>query len=113
VEKLFDHDKFIQQTAGDRNIAVQVFFLYRDSIEADLDQMERAAEQLDFAALCRLAHKSKSGFIIMGSDTLFALSRELETLSREKNPDALKLIPEYRSLSLLLLEQLREEFGNE
>lgn len=79
----FNREEFVRQAADNEDVARQVAQLYHRDIAQDLSLMDAAFADQNMEALRRLAHKSKSGFIIMGASELYQLALSIE--SRCKN----------------------------
>lgn len=83
----FDREEFIRQAAENEDVARQVAQLYHRDIDKELNAMDIAFRAQDMEALRRLAHKSKSGFIIMGANTLFQLAVGIEVRCKNGETD--------------------------
>lgn len=107
----FDREDFINQAAGSEDIAKQVVELYHRDVAKDLLEIETAFEAGNLEAIRRLAHKSKSGFIIMGATPLHKLALQLETKAKHGDSDLKADLATFRVQCEGLEKELCSEFG--
>lgn len=106
----FNREDFITQTAGSEDIAKQVAELYHRDIANDLASIDAAFSANDFEQVRRLAHKSKSGFIIMGARDLYDLALRLETRAKQVETDLTEDLQKFRADCEALDQELCAEF---
>jgi len=105
--KLYDFDKILINTGGDRATAFQVIKLQLELANEDIQKLQMAIKQPHFEEIRKLAHKSKSGFMIMGADALYELAAHIETAAKEENREILnRLFVQFQSLNNQLTEEL-------
>lgn len=83
----FNREDFIAQAAGSEDVAKQVAELYHRDVAQDLAAIDGAFASGNFEQVRRLAHKSKSGFIIMGAQELYEIALRLETRAKQGETD--------------------------
>jgi|GEM_PF-2212136 len=83
----FIREDFIQQAAGSEAIAKEIVGLFHRDMAKDLMEIEAAFSSENYETVRRLAHKAKSGFIIMGANSLFELARQIETRAKQGETD--------------------------
>ncbi len=109
--RIYNKDAFLEQTAGSLDIAGQVVDIYLRDYNKELEAFRQAIEQDDLDALRRLAHKSKSGFLIMGCSLLHQMALNMEQLAKLGNPSAKASFQEFDRLSRQLAEELKSDFN--
>jgi len=107
----FDRKNFIEQAAGSEDIAKQVVELYHRDLVKDLSEIEAAFEAGNLEAVRRLAHKSKSGFIIMGATPLHKLALLIETKAKQGDSNLKADLATFRIQCEGLDQELCTEFG--
>ena len=106
--KLFSFDKILENTGGDSEIANQVIDLQLSLYEDEMSKLKTAVEQSHFEEVRKLAHKSKSGFMILGADQAYQLAVELEDGAKSQDQVGMQeSFLKFEALSQLLMEQLR------
>lgn len=106
----FDREEFIRQTAGNEDIAREVAVLYRRDIQKELNLMDEAHGRSDMEAVRRLAHKSKSGFIIMGANSLYEKALYIEKRAKEGAQDLKAELTDFRHCCEELDKELLHSF---
>jgi HPt (histidine-containing phosphotransfer) domain-containing protein len=106
----FDRDEFVRQAADNEDIARQVAQLYHRDIAQDLSAMEEAFAARNMEAVRRLAHKSKSGFIIMGARELYQLALNIESRCKNGETDLQEDLKTFRTMCLGLDEEVVTAF---
>jgi len=106
----FSREDFIKQAAGSEDIAKQVVQLYHRDLAKDLQEIEAAFEAKNLEAVRRLAHKSKSGFIIMGATPLHKLAFHIETKAKNGDSDLKEDLAHFRTQCEGLEKELCKEF---
>lgn len=94
----FNREEFIRQTADNEDVARQVAELYHRDLDQELSAMDQAFSSGNMEAVRRLAHKAKSGFIIMGATDLYNLAVNLETRCKNGETDLKKDLVRFREM---------------
>ncbi|MHB1277036.1 MAG: Hpt domain-containing protein [Bacteroidia bacterium] len=94
----FNREEFIRQAADNEDVARQVAQLYHRDIANDLSAMEAAFADQNIEAMRRLAHKSKSGFIIMGASDLYQLALRIEARCKNGETDLKEDLIKFRQM---------------
>lgn len=110
-DRIYSKEAFLEQTAGSMDIAVQVVDIYLRDYEKELASFKQAVEQNDLEGIRRLAHKSKSGFLIIGSSTLHQKALNMEQLAKAGDASAKELYAEFETLSIQLANELKADFN--
>lgn len=110
-DRVYSKEAFLEQTAGSLDIASQVVDIYLRDYEKELSAFQTCIAQNDLEALRRLSHKSKSGFLIMGSSQLHQLALNMEQLAKVGDQKAKELFPEFELLSKQLALELKHDFN--
>lgn len=106
----FDREEFIRQAAESENVAFQVAELYHRDIANDLSAIDAAFAANNIEAVRRLAHKSKSGFIIMGARSLYDLSLRIEQRCKNGETDLKDDLVLFRQMCEGLEKEIIESF---
>lgn len=94
----FDREEFVRQAADNEDVARQVAQLYHRDIAQDLTAMEAAFAEQNMEVVRRLAHKSKSGFIIMGASELYQLALSIEARCKNGETDLQEDLIKFRQM---------------
>lgn len=106
----FDREEFVRQAADNEDIARQVAQLYHRDVAQELAAMEDAFASNNMEAVRRLAHKSKSGFIIMGARELYQLALNIEARSKNGETDLKDDLVTFRKMCEGLDKEVVEAF---
>lgn len=109
--QIYSREAFLEQTAGSLDIASQVVDIYLRDYEKELEGFRLAIEHNDLDTLRRLAHKSKSGFLIMGSTVLHQMAFNMEQLAKVGDEKAKDFFSEFDQLSRQLATELKADFN--
>lgn len=109
-DPIYSKEMFLQQTAGSLDIATQVADIYLKGYEQEIEDIKKAVREKDLEQVRRLAHKGKSGFLIMGSDPLFQIALNMEQLAKSNDPAALDYLEEYEEKARELAEAIKRDF---
>ncbi len=105
--QLYDYETILENTGGDSDVVRQVVAMHLEISTVDLESLKRAIETLDFEQARKMAHRSKSGYMILGADSLYQLASKLETLAKNESEEIQQLFPEFEALNRVLNDQLR------
>lgn len=106
----FNREEFIRQAADNEDVARQVAQLYHRDIAQELSAIEVAFANQNMEAVRRLAHKSKSGFIIMGASELYQLALGIEAKCKNGETDLREDLVKFRQMCEGLDEEVVEAF---
>lgn len=111
-EKHYSLQKFREQTMDDPDLMCSIAALFSKNIGNETGQMADALQKEEYELLRRLAHKAKSGFIVMGAETLHAKALEIENEAKKANAAGTlaSLVADYTAKCHQLSAQLTLDF---
>jgi len=80
----------LEQTAGDEELLEELLILFKESSEADFQQLQDAAEKQDFNAMVSASHSIKGAAASLGITGISSVAMAIENAAREKKPEGME-----------------------
>jgi PAS domain S-box-containing protein len=112
-EKLYDLSMVHAVSGGDENFIRKMVILFIDTVPPALDELKKAAEQMQWDRAGKLAHKLKSTIDSMGIGSLKETIRTIESNGKQSR-DTESILPLVYNLSLVIrncILELEADFG--
>lgn len=104
-------DYLLELSGGDTDFILDMILTFLNTAPGYMTDFELLREQKDWYKMSRAAHKFKSSFSVIGSDSLTGYASAIEKLCKEEVPDVAAMdhaIGEMKSLFLQVMAELED-----